>query len=115
MHFFLVIIVNQSHKIGTKPIPKDHIPLEQVGFRAGQDTVEQIQALTSYIEARYKKKKKILDLSAAYGTLWCDSLMLTCRILTHLLPIVVVGGLGSEDWDPMLVNSSALGLRPRLD
>ena len=62
------------------PLLEDHLPLEQAGFRLGRDTVEQALALTSLIEIRYQEKKMtgavLMDLSAAYDTVWRDGLLL---------------------------------------
>ena len=52
---------------------------EQAGFRQKRSTAEQVIALTSYIEAGYENRLKtgavLIDLSAAYDTVWTGGLM----------------------------------------
>src|SRR5206468_4908971 len=47
---------------------------DQVGFRHGRSTCDQVAALTTYIENGFQKKLKtgavFLDLTAAYDTVW---------------------------------------------
>ena len=56
------------------------IPVEQAGFQQNRSTTEQVIALTSYIEAGFERKEKtgtvLIDLSAAYDTVWTGGLML---------------------------------------
>ena len=62
------------------PYVNPHIPIEQAGFRPQRSTTEQVLALTCYIEAGYERKEKtgavLIDLSAAYDTVWTGGLML---------------------------------------
>ena len=47
---------------------------EQVGFRRGRSTVDQVTLLTQYIEDCFQHNEKagvvFLDLTAAYDTVW---------------------------------------------
>ena len=56
------------------------IPKYQAGFRNGCSTTEHIVALASDIEAGFERQQKIgavlIDLSAAYVTVWTGGLML---------------------------------------
>jgi len=61
------------------PVLDPHIPMDQAGFRTQRDTTEQVLALTSYIESGFERKLKtgaiLVDLSAAYDTVWHTGLM----------------------------------------
>ena len=61
------------------PIVESVIPQEQAGFRKKRNTCDQVLALTSYIESGFQKKLKtgavLIDLSAAYDTVWQAGLM----------------------------------------
>ena len=56
------------------------IPPEQAGFRKKRNTCDQVLALTSYIESGFQKKLKtgsvLIDLSAAYDTVWQAGIMM---------------------------------------
>lgn len=56
------------------------IPPEQAGFRPERDCCDQVMALTTHIEIGFQKKLKtgitLLDLSAAYDTVWKHGLLL---------------------------------------
>ena len=62
------------------PIFESVIPPEQAGFRKKRNTCDQVLALTSYIESGFQKKLKtgavLIDLSAAYDTVWQAELMM---------------------------------------
>ena len=62
------------------PLIDQHIPLSQAGFRPNRSTTEQTLALTSFIETGFDKRQKtgvvLIDLSAAYDTVWTGGLML---------------------------------------
>ena len=90
------------------------IPVQQAGFRSRRDTTEQVLALTSHIEAGFEKKLKtgavLIDLSAAYDTVWTGGLMLKlakiipCKKILNILSLmtgtrqfhVVLGGQKSK-------------------
>ena len=63
------------------------LPKEQAGFRRGKSTVDPVVLLTQNIEDSFEAKKKagaiLVDLTAAYDTVWHRSL--TCKLL-RLLP-----------------------------
>ena len=71
------------------------IPKEQAGFRQQRSTAEQVIALTFYIETGFENRKKtgavLIDLSAAYDTVWTGGLMyklakaIPCRKTLRLL------------------------------
>ena len=70
-----------------EPLVDPLLPDEQVWFRRGKSTVDQVVLLTQNIEDSFEAKKKagavFIDLTAAYDTLWhCG---LTCKLL-RLLP-----------------------------
>jgi hypothetical protein len=77
------------------PIIESVIPIEQAGFRPERGCVDQITALTTYIENGFQNKQKtvtvFVDLSAAYDTVWRVGLLskfiqvIPCRTLSHLL------------------------------
>jgi len=56
------------------------IPIEQAGFRPKRSNVEQVMALTTYIENGFQKCLKtgavFVDLTAAYDTVWREGLLL---------------------------------------
>ena len=70
-----------------EPLIDPLLPKEQVGFRRGKSTVDQVVLLTQNIEDSFEAKKKagavFVDLTAAYGTVWHRGL--TCKLL-RLLP-----------------------------
>lgn len=78
-----------------KFIIDDNIPVEQAGFRTSRSCVDQINALTTYIEHGFQENKKtavaFIDLSAAYDTVWRTGLLtkflevIPCRTLYRLL------------------------------
>ncbi|KAI5730977.1 hypothetical protein M8J77_002861 [Diaphorina citri] len=55
------------------------IPIEQAGFRPGRNCADQVLAFTTLIEAGFQKKLKtsvaLIDLSAAYDTVWREGLL----------------------------------------
>ena len=71
------------------------VPIEQAGFQQNRCTTEQVLALTSHIESGFERKQKtgtvLIDLSAAYDTVWTDGLMLKlarvipCRKILKLI------------------------------
>ena len=71
------------------------IPPEQAGFRKKRSTCDQVVALTSYIKSGFQNKLKIgavlIDLSAAYDTVWQAGLMMKlskaikCRTTIRLI------------------------------
>ena len=70
-----------------EPLIDSLLPKEQVGFRRGKSTVDQVVLLTQNIEDSFGAKKKagavFVDLTAAYDTVWHRGL--TCKLL-RLLP-----------------------------
>ena len=70
-----------------EPLINPLLPKEQVGFRRGKSTIDQVVLLTQTFEDSFEAKKKagavFIDLTAAYDTVWhCG---LTCKLL-RLLP-----------------------------
>ena len=73
------------------------LPHQQAGFRHGRSTTDQIMLLTDGIEAGFEalKKKKsamLVDLTAAYDTVWLRGLhiKLLCMVLgSHLVTFIV--------------------------
>lgn len=71
------------------------IPVEQSEFRKNRGCVEQVMALTTFIENGYQNKLKInitfIDLSAAYDIVWRHGLLLklaktiTCKTIVELI------------------------------
>ena len=62
--------------------------MEQAGFLAGRSTLDQVMALlTSDIEEGFANRKKtglvLVDLSAAYDTVWHRGLILKLLGITH--------------------------------
>ena len=70
-----------------EPLIDPLLPKEQAGFRRGISTVDQVVLLTQNIEDSFEAKKKanavLIDLTAAYDTVW--HLGITCKLL-RLLP-----------------------------
>ena len=70
-----------------EPLIDPLLPKEQVGFRRGKSTVDQVVLLTQNIEDSFEAKKKavavFIDLTSAYDTVWHRGL--TCKLL-RLLP-----------------------------
>ena len=70
-----------------KPLIDPLLPKEQAGFRRGKSAVDQVVLLTQNIEDSFEAKRKagavIVDLTAAYDTVWHRGL--TCKLL-RLLP-----------------------------
>ena len=80
------------------PIIDKKLPIEQAGFRPGRDSIEQVLALTSFIETGFEKRLKtdtvFFDLSAAYDTIWHNGVILklikinkcknTIKLLKHM-------------------------------
>ena len=69
-----------------EPLIDPLLPREQVGFRRGRSTVDQVTLLTQSIENAFEAKKsrcRLIDLTAAYDTVWHRGL--TCKLL-RLLP-----------------------------
>ena len=81
------------------PIFESVIPPEQAGFRKKRNTCDQVLALTSYIESEFQKKLKtgavLIDLSAAYDTVWQAGLMMKvsnvikCRTTIRLIASLI--------------------------
>ncbi|KAJ3584779.1 hypothetical protein NHX12_015274 [Muraenolepis orangiensis] len=57
-----------------EPVVDPQLPREQAGFRRGRSTVDQVTLLTQDIEDSFQAKEKVgvvlLDLTAAYDTVW---------------------------------------------
>ena len=57
-----------------------HLPRQQAGFRKGKSTVDQLARLINDIEAAFQRKEKfglvLVDLTAAYDTVWHKGLYL---------------------------------------
>ena len=81
------------------PIFECVIPPEQAGFRKKRNTCDQVLALTSYIESGFQKKLKtgavLIDLSAAYDTVWQAGLLMKlskaikCRTTIRLIASLI--------------------------
>ena len=78
------------------PVVDPQLPNEQAGFRRGRSTVQQILKLTSDIEESFEQKQKtgvvLVDLTAAYDTVWHQALAL--KLLTtipdrHLVRFII--------------------------
>ncbi|CAK1602282.1 unnamed protein product [Parnassius mnemosyne] len=77
------------------PLIDKVIPVEQAGFHCGRNCTDQVLSLTTYIEAGFQKKLKtvavLIDLSAAYDTVWRQGLVyklmkaVSCRKMVGLL------------------------------
>ena len=56
------------------PMVDQHIPMNQAGFRSNRNTTEQVLALTRTIESGFELREKtgvvLINLSAAYDTVW---------------------------------------------
>ena len=96
------------------PMIDEKIPVNQAGFRPTRSTTEQVLALTTLIESGFEKKEKtgvvLIDLSAAYDTVWNDGLKLkiaktipcqkTVKLLSAMLGTrqyhVILGGSKSK-------------------
>lgn len=73
----------------------EHIQPEQAGFRPGRNCEDQVLALTSFIENGFQKLLKtscvLIDLTAAYDTVWRDGLIykllkvIPCRKICSLI------------------------------
>lgn len=61
------------------PIIEDVLPPEQAGFRINRSCCDQVLALTTHIEAGFQRRLKtavaLVDLTAAYDTVWKDGLI----------------------------------------
>src|SRR5699024_9858506 len=61
------------------PLLEDILPSEQAGFRPQRSCCDQVLALTTHIEDGFQKRLKtgvvLLDLTAAYDTVWKDGLI----------------------------------------
>ena len=70
------------------PVIDPQLPPEQAGFRHGRSTTDQVTLLTDDIEAGFEQKQKVgvalVDLSAAYDTVWLRGLHLK---LLRMLPV----------------------------
>ncbi|KAJ3590141.1 hypothetical protein NHX12_008095 [Muraenolepis orangiensis] len=62
------------HQGRIEPVVDPQLPREQAGFRRGRSTVDQVTLLTQDIEDSFQAKEKVgvvlLDLTAAYDTVW---------------------------------------------
>lgn len=71
------------------------IPVEQSEFRKNRGCIEQVMALTTFIENGYQNKLKtnitLIDISAAYDIVWRHGLLLklaktiTCKTIVELI------------------------------
>ena len=94
-------IYHLEHLLLTRlaPIFESVIPPEQAGFRKKRNTSDQVLALTSYIESGFQKKLMtgalLIDLSAAYATVWQAALMMKlskaikCRTTIRLIASLI--------------------------
>jgi hypothetical protein len=61
------------------PLVDGIIPVEQAGFRSGRNCTDQVLSLTTHIETGFQNKLKtvavLIDLSAAYDTVWRQGLV----------------------------------------
>ena len=78
--FKLLETLTHHTKANLTPNRTMHSSSEQAGFRKQHSTDQQLLALTTYIESGYEQKLKtgaiVIDLSAAYDTVWRDGLLL---------------------------------------
>ena len=69
------------------PAVDEILNIEQAGFRPGRSTLDQVLALTTYVENGYQRCDKtgvvVLDLTAAYDTVWHKGLLVK---LSKVLP-----------------------------
>ena len=70
-----------------EPIIDQSLPTTQAGFRSGRSPVDQIIHLTDDIENGFEERKKaglvLVDLTAAYDTVWLSGLTLK---MLHVIP-----------------------------
>ncbi len=70
-----------------EPIIEPQLPNEQAGFHRGRSTVHQVVNLTNDIENCFEKGHKagviLVDLTAAYDTVWHQGLTLKLLRTTH--------------------------------
>jgi hypothetical protein len=63
-----------------QPLIEDVTPINQAGFRQPRSCTVQVMALTTHIEAgcqhQLKTRAVFVDLTAAYGTVWREGLMI---------------------------------------
>ena len=61
------------------PIVEQHLPPEQAGFCKGKSTTDQVTRLANDIEESFERKEKLglllIDLTAAYDTIWHKGLL----------------------------------------
>ena len=73
------------HRIS--PAVDEILNIEQAGFRPGRSTLDQVLALTTYVENSYQRRDKtgvvFLELTAAYDTVWHNGLLVK---LSNVLP-----------------------------
>ena len=69
------------------PVIDPQLPTDKAGFRHGRSTTDQVTLLTDDIEAGFEQNQKggvaLVDLTAAYGTVWLRGLHLK---LLRMLP-----------------------------
>ena len=72
--------VSASSKLARPPSPPKPLPSTQAGFCRGRSTTDQVTLLSNNIEAAFECNQKIgvilVDLTAAYGTVWLRGLHL---------------------------------------
>ena len=70
-----------------EPVIDPQLPHQQAGFRRGRSTTDQVTLLTDDIEAGFEARQKVgvvlVDLTAAYDTVWLRGLHLK---LLHMIP-----------------------------
>jgi len=79
-----------------EPVVEPQLPTQQGGFRRNRSTVQQVVKLTSNIEESYEGRRKaglvLVDLTAAYDTVWHQGLALKLLQTTpdrHLVRFIV--------------------------
>ena len=85
-HFRPISLLSVTYKLFERlflnrlsPLIDESIPKEQSSFRPNRECQEQVSALTNFIENDFQKSLKtiivMVDLSAAYDTIWSKGLI----------------------------------------
>lgn len=78
---------NESYSIACH-LKSIELPPEQAGFRKGRSCAEQVLSLTNYSESGYQQGLKtgltLIDLTAAYDTVWKQGLLFKLITPSHV-------------------------------